>query len=101
MVRFPNCQQFQAEHLQTGSLTQIIEGPTLKGEAIYIDFVVCIPRTRRYHDSIWVILDMIVMSAHFIHVKSTYMTEDYVRLYIDKIVRWHGIPMSIISDRGA
>ena len=40
-------------------------------------------------------------SAHFIPVKSTYRAEDYVRLYIDEIVRWNGIPLSIISDRGS
>ena len=65
-----------------------------------MDFVVGLPRTRRQHDSIWVIVDRLTKSAHFIPVKSTYRAEDYARLYIDEIVRWHGIPLSIISDRG-
>ena len=64
-------------------------------------FVAGLPRTRRKHDSIWAIVDRLDKSAHFIHVKSTYRAEDYVRLYIDDIVRWHGIPLSIILDRGA
>ena len=46
-------------------------------------------------------MDRLTKFAHFIPVKSTYMAEDYARLYIDEIVRWHGIPLSIISDRGA
>ena len=79
----------------------MIEVPTLKWEAINMDFVVGLPRTRRQHDSIWVIVDRLTKSAHFIPVKSTYRAEDYARLYIDEIVRWHGIPLSIISDRGA
>ena len=66
-----------------------------------MDFVVGLPRTRRQHDSIWVVVDRLTKSAHFIPVKSTYRAEDYARLYIDEIVRWHGIPLSIISDRGA
>ena len=66
-----------------------------------MDFVVGLPKTRRQHDSIWVIVDMINKPAHFIIVKSTYRAEDYARRYIDEIVRWHMIPLSIISDRGA
>jgi len=64
-----------------------------------MDFVVGLPRTRRQHDSIWVIMDRLTKSAHFIPVNSTYRAEDYARLYIDEIVRWHGIPLSIILDR--
>ena len=63
-------------------------------------FVVGLPRTRRQHNSIWVIVDRLTKSAHFIPVKSTYRGEDYARLYIAEIVRWHGIPVYIISDRG-
>ena len=79
----------------------MIEVPTWKWEVINMDFVVGLPRTRRQHDSIWVIVDRMTKSAHFIPVKSTYRVEDYARLYVDKIVRWHGIHLSIISHRGA
>ena len=65
-----------------------------------MDFLVGILKTRRQHDSIWVIGDRIIKSAHFIPVKSTYRAEDCERFYIDVIVRWNGIPLSIISDRG-
>ena len=64
-----------------------------------MDFVVDLPKTRRQHDSLWVIVEMMTKSAHFIPMKSTYRAEDYARLYIDEIMRWHGIPLSIISDR--
>ena len=56
---------------------------------------------RREHDCIWVIVDRMTKFADFITVKSTYKAKDYARLYIDDIVRWHGIPFTIISDRGA
>ena len=67
-----------------------------------MEFVVGLLRTRRQHESIWLFnVERLIMSAHFIPMKSTYRAEDYARLYIDEIVRWHGIPLSIISDRGA
>ena len=61
-----------------------------------MDFVVGLPGTRKLHDSIWVIVNRMTKSNHFIPVKSTYKAEHYDKLYIDDIVRWHGIPLSII-----
>ena len=66
-----------------------------------MDFVIGLPKIRRQHDSIWVIMDRMTKSAHFIPVKSTYRVEDYAKLCIDEIMRWHEIPLSIISDRVA
>ena len=66
-----------------------------------MDIVVCLSRTRKLHDSIWVIVDKITRSAHFIPLKSNYIAKNYAMMYIDEILRWYGIPLSIISDRGA
>ena len=55
---------------------------------------------RLWYDSIWVIIDRLTKSAHFIPVKVTYNAEKLARLYISEIVRLHGVPLSIISDRG-
>ncbi|WMV24926.1 hypothetical protein MTR67_018311 [Solanum verrucosum] len=66
-----------------------------------MDFVVGLPQTRRQHDSIWVIVDRLTKSAHFLPVKVSYSVEDYAKLYIKEIVKLHGSPLSIISDRGA
>ena len=68
---YPNCKQVKAEHLKPGGLTQPIKIPTWKWETINMDFVVCLPRTRTLHDSIWVIVDRMPKSAHFIPLKST------------------------------
>ena len=65
-----------------------------------MDFIVGLPKARRKHDSIWFIVDRMSKCAQFIHVKSTDRVEDYGKLYIDEIMRWHGIPLSIISYRG-
>ncbi|WMV38320.1 hypothetical protein MTR67_031705 [Solanum verrucosum] len=66
-----------------------------------MDFVVGLPRTRRQHDSIWVIVDRLTKSAHFFRVKVSYSTEDDAKLYIKEIVKLYGTPLSIILDRGS
>ena len=65
-----------------------------------MDFVVGLPRTMGKYDSIWVIVDRLTKSAHFISVKVTYNAEKLAKIYISEIVRLHGVPLSIISDRG-
>ena len=65
-----------------------------------MDFVVGLPKTLGKYDSIWVIVDRLSKSAHFIPVKVTYNAEKLAKLYISKIVRLHRVPLSIISDRG-
>ncbi|XP_075109064.1 uncharacterized protein LOC142180864 [Nicotiana tabacum] len=59
-----------------------------------------LPNSRRKFNSIWVIVDRLTKSAHFLPVRTTYSAEDYAILYIKEIVRLHGVPFSIISDRG-
>ena len=65
-----------------------------------MDFVVGLPSTMGKYDSIWVIVDRLTKSAHFFAVKVTYNAEKLAKLYISEIVRLHGVPLSIISDRG-
>ena len=67
--------------------------PTLKWDAINIDLVFGLPRTRKQNDSIWVIRDRITESAHFIPVKCTYTDDNFARIYFNKIVSLHGIPL--------
>jgi len=66
-----------------------------------MDCIMSLPHSPRKFDSIWVIVDRLTRSAHFLPVRSTYTAEDYAKLYIKEIVRLHGVPVSIISDRGA
>ncbi|KAH0672805.1 hypothetical protein KY290_025037 [Solanum tuberosum] len=96
-----SCQQVKAEHQRPGALTQDIEIPTWKWEEINMDFVVGLPKARRVFDSVWVVVDRMTKSAHFLPVKTTYGAEEYAKLYIHELVRLHGIPLSILSDRGA
>jgi len=63
-------------------------------------FVVSLQNTRKLHVSIRFIIDRMKKSAHLIRVKFNYKAENYAKIYSDEIVRWHGIPLSIISNRG-
>jgi transposase InsO family protein len=60
-----------------------------------------LPNTSRHHDSIWVIVDRLTKTAHFLPVHTTHKAEKYAEIYIDQIVRLHGISRTIVSDRGA
>ena len=64
-----------------------------------MDFMVGLPMTGRKHDSIWVMVDRLTKSAHFLPVRIDYSLDKLAELYIKEIVRLYGIPMSIISDR--
>ena len=64
-----------------------------------MDFFVGLPRCTRGFDSIWVIVDRFTKSAHFLLVKVTYSTDKYAKLYVAKIIKLHGVPVSIVSDR--
>ncbi|XP_055806962.1 uncharacterized protein LOC129875729 [Solanum dulcamara] len=64
-----------------------------------MDFVVCLPKTLGKLDSIWVIVDRLTKSAHFIPIKVTYDVEKLAKLYIREIIQLYGVPISIISDR--
>jgi hypothetical protein len=66
-----------------------------------MDFIVGLPRTSRGYNSIWVIVDRLTKSAHFIPVLTTYRVRQYDELYLSHIVRYHGILKTIISDRGS
>ena len=64
-----------------------------------MDFVVGLPLTRRKHDLVWVVVDRLTKSAQFLLIKTYYSLDKLAELYIEEIVRLHGIPVSIISDR--
>ena len=64
-----------------------------------MDFMTHLPRTPHGHDALWVIVDWLTKSAHFLAVRMTFPLERFYRLYIREIVRLHGVPVSIVLDR--
>ena len=66
---------------------------------VTMDFVTHLPWTSQKHDAMWVIVDRLTKSAHFLVVRMTFTLEEFYRLYVREIVRLHGFPVSIVSDR--
>ena len=66
-----------------------------------MDFVSGLPHTASGYDAIWVIVDRLTKTAHFLPIKQTYSTDRLARLYVSRIVCLHGVPVSIVSDRGS
>ena len=64
-----------------------------------MDFVTHLPRTPQGHDAVWVIVDRLTKSAHFLAVRMTFTLERFYRLYIREIVQLHGVLVSIVLDR--
>ena len=64
-----------------------------------MDFVSGFPLTQHKHDSVWVIVDRLTKPPHFILVRIDYSMDRLAELYVDEIVRLHGVLLSIVSDR--
>ncbi|KAI3732574.1 hypothetical protein L1987_63780 [Smallanthus sonchifolius] len=93
------CLKVKAEHQRPSGLLEQPEIPVWKWECIAMDFITKLPQTSRGHDSIWVIIDRLTKSAHFIPIREDYRVEKLARIYVDEIVSRHGVPLNIISDR--
>ena len=93
------CQQVKAEHQKPVGLLQSLPIPQWKWKRITMDFMVGLPRCRNGHDTIWVIVDKLTKSAHFLPIKNSDSLDKLAQLYVREIIRLHGTPVSIISDR--
>jgi hypothetical protein len=94
------CKRVKVEHQKPSGLLQPLPIPMWKWDEVSMDFITGLPRTKNGHDSIWVIVDKLTKVAHFIPVHTTYGGDKYAKLYIDRIMKLHGVPKRIVSDRG-
>ena len=92
------CQQVKAKHQRPASLLQPLQIAEWKWEHVTMDFVVGLPRTQRGNDAIWVIVDKLNKSTHFISMYTSVSVECLAELYIREIVQLHGVPVTIVSD---
>jgi hypothetical protein len=88
----------KADYMKPGGLLQPLSIPDWKWDDISMDFIVGLPMMTRKFDSIWVIVDRLSKSAHFIPVNTKYQVEKYVKIYIAHVLCLHGVPKMIISD---
>ncbi|GJR93276.1 putative reverse transcriptase domain-containing protein [Tanacetum coccineum] len=92
------CSKVKAEHQKPSGLLVQPEIPEWKWEKITMDFVTKLPRGNGY-DTIWVIVDRLTKSTHFLPIRETYPMEKLIKLYMKEVVTRHGVHVSIISDR--
>ncbi|GJW69548.1 putative reverse transcriptase domain-containing protein [Tanacetum coccineum] len=93
------CSKVKAEHQKPSGLLVQPEILEWKWEKITMDFVTKLPKTANGYDTIWVIVDRLTKSAHFLPMRETDPMENLMKLYLKEVVTRHGVPVSIISDR--
>jgi hypothetical protein len=91
----------KVEHRHLSRLLQPHAIPVSKWEVILTDFIVGLPLTAGRHNSIFVVVDTLMKSGHFILVCTTYQASNIARVFISEIVRLHGMSKRIISNRGS
>ncbi|GKC03024.1 retrotransposon protein, putative, ty3-gypsy subclass, partial [Tanacetum coccineum] len=93
------CQQVKIEHQRASGLLQPLEIPVWKWDEISMDFVTGLPRTQRKHDAIWVVVDRLTKTAHFLPIRKDFSISRLAEMFQQEIVRLHGTPSAIVSDR--
>ncbi|GJR07459.1 putative reverse transcriptase domain-containing protein [Tanacetum coccineum] len=93
------CSKIKAEHQKPSGFLQQPKIHEWKWEKITMDFVTKLPKSSSGHDTIWVIVDRLTKSAHFLPIREDYKTEKLAKIYTNEIVARHGVSVSIISDR--
>jgi hypothetical protein len=92
------CRKVKADYMKPGGLLQPLSIPKWKWDDISVDFIVGLPLMARKFYSIWVIMDRVSKSAHFIPVHTNYNVQKYAGIYIAHVLCLHGVPKTIISD---
>jgi hypothetical protein len=95
------CRKVKADYMKSGGLLQPLIVLDWKWDDISMDFIVGLPLTAHKFNSIWVIVDRLTKSAHFIPVKTNYTVQKYAEIYVARVLCLHGVPKTIVSDRGS
>jgi hypothetical protein len=93
------CQKVKADYMKHGGLLQPLSIPEWKWDDM--DFIMGLPMTAHKFDSIWLIVDRLFKSAHFIPINTNYKVQKYAEIYIAHVLCLHGVLKTIISDRGS
>ncbi|KAD4585810.1 hypothetical protein E3N88_23411 [Mikania micrantha] len=93
------CAPVKAEHQKPYGRLQPLEIPKWKWEHITMDFITKLPRTAQGYDTIWVVVDILTKSAHFLPIRESYSSERLAEIFVNEIVARHGVLISIVSDR--
>ncbi|KAM0046145.1 putative nucleotidyltransferase, Ribonuclease H [Helianthus debilis subsp. tardiflorus] len=99
IIRCLTCQQVKTEHQRAGGLLQPLDILVWKWDDISMDFVTGLPKTFRKNDAIWVVVDRMSKSAHFLPIQQGFSVSRLSEIFTHEIMRLHGTPVSIVSDR--
>ena len=97
--KYLQCQQIKAVHKKSTRLLQPLLVSKWKWEDITMDYVIGFPCTTKGNNYIWVMVDRLNKSSHFITISNTQTMDQMAVIYLRKIVRLNGTPVSITSDR--
>ena len=92
------CQQVKIEHQRPAGKLQPLPIPEWKWENIAMDFVTGLPKEKRGNEAIWVVVDRLMKSALFLPTKMTDPVDKLAKLYVNEVIRLHGVPLSIVSN---
>ncbi|GJP50303.1 hypothetical protein CLOM_g9434, partial [Closterium sp. NIES-68] len=95
----PICQRMKSSHQRPTGLLQPLEPPQRPWQHVTMDFVTGLPAGPSGNDAVLVVVDRLTKMAHFAPCRTTITAEETARLFISTVVRLHGIPAAIISDR--
>nr|GEY83926.1 retrotransposon protein, putative, Ty3-gypsy subclass [Tanacetum cinerariifolium] len=87
------------EHQRASGLLQQLDIPEWKWDKISMDFVTGLPQTQRRHDAIWVVVDRLTKSAHFLPIRKDYPVSRLAEIFQQEIVRLHGTPSAITDGQ--
>jgi hypothetical protein len=97
VARCDTCCIVKALHMKPAGLLQPLSVPDWKWDDISMDFISGLLTTQKGNDSIWVIIDRLTKSAHFLPFKTVFLPPQYAKRYSAKIIQLHGIPKTIVS----
>jgi hypothetical protein len=98
-TRWMECQKVKAEHRNLAGLLQPLPFPKWKWDVVTIDFITELPRTRKQHELVMVVVEKLTKVAHFIPLKTTHGAADVADIFLKEVAHLHIIPKTIVSDR--
>ena len=94
------CQKYKRNYSQSNGLLLPLPTPSQPWDVIGIDFITGLPKTKRQHDAILVMIDHLTKMAHAVPCTKAITAKETARLFIQTVFRHHGMPRAIVSDRG-